>query len=111
MGGGFSDNFTGTIGAIGEYRQHQISLLDKFPIRSKPNALSSGTTGNIGAVSAKKLKQCSCCGECTIATGTENEVCPICGWIDDKFQNKHPDSLNGKNAMTLNEARKRFHTK
>lgn len=51
------------------------------------------------------FKKCFCCGEYTIPINIEYTICSVCGWIDDKYQNTHPDSLNGKNSITLNQAK------
>lgn len=107
MGGGYSKKFTGTRGSVGEHQHYQTTIFDKLPVRTKSNEVV-GVAGG-GVASATRMKQCYCCEEYTIPTGTENEICPICGWIDDKFQNTHPDSLNGKNPLTLGEARKQYH--
>jgi len=111
MGTGYSNNFTGTAGAIGDNRFHQLSLTDELPVRTKTNRVGAGVVGGVGVFPATRMKQCSCCGEYTIPSGTENEVCPICGWIDDKFQNTHPDSLNGRNPICLNDAREAYKKK
>lgn len=108
MGGGYSEKFIGTKGAIGDHQHYQATLFDKLPVRTKLNVVGSGIEGGGGIVPVTRMKQCLCCGEYTIHSGTENEVCPVCGWIDDSYQNKHPDSLNGKNPLTLNEARKQY---
>ena len=57
--------------------------------------------GSGGSTSPRLLKKCVCCGEYTLSIGSIYDICPICGWIDDKHQNNHPDSLDGKNSMTL----------
>lgn len=51
------------------------------------------------------MKRCVCCKEFSILAYTEYSVCPICGWIDDPVQNKNPDSKQGSNSLSLNEAR------
>ena len=107
MGGGYSNKFTGTAGSIGERREHQLSIFEKTPVRTKIDAVSIGGAGG-GVIPVTRMKRCFCCGAQTIPSGTKYETCSICGWIDDPYQNKHPDSLNGKNPLTLDEARERY---
>jgi hypothetical protein len=71
-------------------------------IRASMDSSSGG--GGVATI----MKQCFCCEEYSIPAGTEYEVCPICGWIDDKYQNRHLDSLDGKNSNSLNEAREKY---
>lgn len=116
MGGGYSGNFSGTTGAVGEKQNYQSALLDKFPVRTKVTAASAGGIGaGIGGAGSEYLmirrKKCSCCGEKSIPARTEYTVCPICGWIDDPYQNRHLDSLDGKNAISLEEAREIYKRK
>ena len=103
MGGGYSGKFIGTAGAIGANKNYQSSLFDVEPVRTKTNVVSIGGAG--GGVSAIRMKRCRCCEKPTLPMDSEHEICPLCGWIDDKFQNTHPDSPNGKNLISLNEAR------
>lgn len=109
MGGGYSDKFTGTQGTKGEPKQHQVTVFDKEPARAKLNGVDIGVTESADVVSSTEMDQCCCCGEFTIPRGSQNEICSICGWIDDNYQNTHPDSLNGKNPLTLSKARKQYH--
>lgn len=51
-------------------------------------------------------KRCCCCGEFTIPIDSEHIKCPVCGWIDDKFQNTHVYSKEGINELCLSEAKK-----
>ena len=51
------------------------------------------------------LKKCACCGEYTLPVNSTYEICPNCRWIDDAYQNNHPDSLDGKNRLSLLQAR------
>ena len=67
--------------------------------------LSGSESGGGGAGATVLLKKCACCGEYTIPVNTEYETCLICGWIDDKFQNAHPDSMCGKNPLCLTAAK------
>jgi len=96
--------------------QKQINMemvlltLDVERIKKEADAIraSMDSFGGSGGVPATKMKQCFCCEEYSILAGTEHECCPICGWIDDKFQNKNPDSIEGRNPISLNEARKQY---
>jgi rubrerythrin len=73
----------------------------------------SETAGHAG----KEIKEtiafitCACCGEYTIPINSEYEICPVCGWIADPYQNAHPDSTEGKNSICLHEARKMHQTR
>lgn len=80
-------------------------------IKHADDMRSSGMFGGNGQDNGSKLdsgavlKKCVCCNQFTIAEGSEYQKCKICGWIDDPNQNTHPDSANGKNAVSLNQAR------
>nr|WP_321295594.1 CPCC family cysteine-rich protein [uncultured Sphaerochaeta sp.] len=51
---------------------------------------------------------CKCCGLYTIPIESDYSTCRVCGWIDDPFQNTHPDEPNGRNEKSLHEAKKQF---
>ncbi len=34
------------------------------------------------------------------------EICQICGWEEDGYQQRHPDEIGANGKWTLNEARK-----
>lgn len=54
--------------------------------------------------------KCVCCGKYTMderPPGTY-QVCPECGWEDDKAQFKDPDYSGGANSISLNETIKRY---
>lgn len=108
MGAGYSGKFAGTEGAIGEYQNYQSTFFDKLPVRTKLTEIGIGVVGGVSVDTKIRKKKCFCCGEYTIPYRTENEICPVCGWIDDAYQNKHPDSLNGKNSLSLKEAREMY---
>lgn len=60
-----------------------------------------------------KLYPCVCCGKKTLhemPPGT-HEICPICGWEDDRSQYKDMDYRGGANACSLREARLEVHRK
>ena len=65
---------------------------------------TAGSEMSGGVSSPQLLKKCACCKEYTLPVNTEYELCPICGWIDDPFQNKNPNSAIGRNPMSLVEA-------
>lgn len=50
-------------------------------------------------------KKCECCGFDTLPADSMFEVCPLCEWQDDPYQNEHPDYSGGANALSLNEYR------
>jgi hypothetical protein len=84
-------------------RQHEIAEIIFESEKKREGLLEVGISG--GTATPRLLKKCACCGEYSVAAGTEYETCPICGWIDDTFQNQHPKSLDGKNPISLMEAR------
>ncbi|MCI1982010.1 MAG: hypothetical protein LKJ45_02485 [Oscillospiraceae bacterium] len=59
----------------------------------------------------KKNKKCACCGEYSLPSDSEFEVCPICGWEDDDIQNNDPQFEGGANDMSLEQARKEYFRK
>ncbi|WP_394697974.1 CPCC family cysteine-rich protein [uncultured Sphaerochaeta sp.] len=54
------------------------------------------------------FRACACCKHYSIPIDSEYEVCPVCGWIDDPYQNAHPNSTEGKNSISLDEAKKAY---
>jgi len=49
---------------------------------------------------------CKCCGNLSLKEPSGSyEICPICGWEDDKMQNTNPDYRGGANQKSLNESR------
>jgi len=56
-------------------------------------------------------KQCSCCGEKTLDKDSIFEICSVCGWQDDEFQNENPDYAGGANEINLNQAKKQYREK
>ena len=53
----------------------------------------------------KNKFKCVCCGNYSIAEKITSEVCPVCGWMVDEYQEDHADRRGGANRMSLNEAR------
>lgn len=75
-------------------------------VNNNPSENSFSASGNTKAY--KDNRACACCGAYTIPYNSELFICPICGWIDDVFQNSHPDSTDGPNAYSLQEMREKI---
>jgi len=88
-----------------EKRQKITDIIQENTTR-RQQIIEAGEGGN--SSSPMLLKKCVCCREYSIPINKEHEICPICGWVDDKFQNNHPNSLEGKNAITLSQAKKSY---
>ena len=87
-------------------RRDVEEILEKS--EKKRASLNFQNEGVYSEVSSNQKKKCACCGKYTIPVGTDYEICSICGWVDDPYQNQHPNSLNGKNPITLNQARQDY---
>jgi rubrerythrin len=99
--------------------QHQLSIQEQMfkneislIIRERNTAIfndginAQNASTSSGKVSGGKYvdnRACACCGSYTIPYDSELFVCPVCGWVDDAFQNLHPDSDNGPNIFSLNQ--------
>lgn len=59
----------------------------------------------------KKQLLCPVCKKHYFSELNAYEICPICGWEDDKLQRKDPDMKGGANKLSLNEAIKEYHEK
>lgn len=55
-----------------------------------------------------KKHNCPVCEKHIFSEYGSYEICPICGWEDDKLQLKKPDYDGGANEMSLNEYRKNW---
>lgn len=55
-----------------------------------------------------KNKKCACCGQLTLLEDSEFEICPACGWQDDKVQNEDPKFTGGANDMSLELAKEAY---
>jgi uncharacterized Zn finger protein (UPF0148 family) len=49
--------------------------------------------------------RCSCCGHATLTERDGFEICPVCGWEDDRVQAGDPTLAGGANRVSLHEAR------
>ncbi len=54
---------------------------------------------------------CPICGKHEFKNHGFCEICPSCGWEDDKYQEENPNDLRGNNCMSLNEYKKQYNNK
>lgn len=85
----------------------------------KQKALSIGMNGHIAkpidmgkvieTVSKLLVFKCPVCGQYEFKSGPGSyEICPICGWEDDKAQYKDPNLKGGANKLSLKEYKERY---
>ena len=85
----------------------------------KQKALSIGMNGHIAkpidmdkvisTLSRVLTFKCPVCGKYTFQSGPGSyEICPVCGWEDDKAQYKDPNLKGGANRLSLKEYKERY---
>ena len=85
----------------------------------KQKALSVGMNGYIAkpidmdkvikTLSNVFVFKCPVCGQYTFQSGPGSyEICPVCGWEDDKAQYKNPNLKGGANHLSLKEYKKQY---
>ncbi|MFA5577641.1 MAG: CPCC family cysteine-rich protein [Tissierellaceae bacterium] len=90
---------------------NQINLQDVIDreeidrIMNHAERVRQGNTTGGGIIGESGFKECMCCENRTIPINSANHRCPVCGWIDDEYQNKNLDSLDGPNVTSLRKAR------
>lgn len=89
---------------IGEIR----SAGDLLRARRQGMQGSEGGSGALMHGNVAAGKKCACCLQRSLPAGTKYATCPICGWIDDPLQNANPDLMEGRNPISLREARRRW---
>ena len=53
--------------------------------------------------------KCPVCGKYTFQSGPGSyEICPVCGWEDDKAQYKDPNLKGGANRFSLKEYKEQY---
>ncbi len=55
-----------------------------------------------------KKTRCACCGFSTIENGVISDICPVCFWQKDFYQEAHIDDNGGPNLVSLREAKGNF---
>ncbi|TNH10615.1 hypothetical protein FIA56_12065 [Testudinibacter sp. TR-2022] len=53
--------------------------------------------------------RCPCCGNYSLFSEREYEICNICGWEDDPIQFDDPDFYGGANLLSLNKSREVYY--
>ncbi len=51
-------------------------------------------------------ERCPVCGKYVFAEA--HDICPVCGWENDRVQLEDPDFAGGANKISLNEARRKY---
>ena len=51
---------------------------------------------------------CPVCGQTEFSEIGSYEICDVCGWEDDDYQMRFPDSDGGANHISLNQARQAY---
>lgn len=85
----------------------------------KQKALSIGMNGHIAkpidmdkvisTLSRVLTFKCPVCGKYTFQSGPGSyEICPVCGWEDDKAQYKDPNLKGGANRLSLKEYKEQY---
>lgn len=54
-----------------------------------------------------KIK-CACCGFLILNGNVISDICPVCFWQTDFYQEKHIDDSGGPNLISLLQARENF---
>lgn len=104
--------------------QHQLSIeeqllrtevasiisLREMELETNINDGSSQITSVVlgGGHTHSDNRACVCCGTYSTPYNSEQFTCPICGWVDDIFQNTHPDSVVGPNLYSLNQMKEKI---
>ena len=52
--------------------------------------------------------KCACCGFLTLDIDVISDICPVCFWQKDFYQEEHTDDSGGPNLVSLREARENF---
>lgn len=55
-----------------------------------------------------KKHKCPVCGRYEFEETNSFDICDVCGWEDDSYQEENPDEAFCANQMSLNQAREAF---
>ena len=51
---------------------------------------------------------CPVCGKYEFSKPNSFEICEVCGWQNDRYQENNPDEEDCANEISLNEAKRRY---
>lgn len=52
--------------------------------------------------------KCPCCGEKTLESYGQYDICKVCDWEDCPYMREEPNETSGANDLPLNEYRERW---
>ncbi|MCC8014659.1 MAG: hypothetical protein LIO87_05640 [Eubacterium sp.] len=55
--------------------------------------------------------KCPVCGKTEFESYNSYDICDVCGWEDDGFQEEYPDEPECANEYSLNEYRKKYQSR
>ena len=109
---------TRTKDMLDDMHKRKIDMADGIYVINKDGYIGESTRSEIVYAASKgKLiryleedpdKICPCCGKYFFTEKNAFEICPVCGWEDDRLQRRDPDLPGGANRLSLNEARAAF---
>ncbi|WP_338870941.1 CPCC family cysteine-rich protein [Spirosoma sp. SC4-14] len=58
-------------------------------------------------MNSNKIK-CACCNLSTLEAGTVSDICPVCFWQKDFYQEEHINDSGGPNLVSLQDAKENY---
>ena len=59
----------------------------------------------MNGIEKKHEKPCAVCGKALVGY---NDICPVCQWQEDFYQERHPDVGRCGNQMSFNQAKEAY---
>lgn len=59
-------------------------------------------------MNVEEKHNCPVCGQYEFEGEDSYDICEVCGWEDDGYQERHPDYEGGANCMSLNQAQEAY---
>lgn len=79
-------------------------------MKTNQNFAPSSVVEKNNDVMSHRHYSCPCCGLMMSVEASGHAICPQCEWMEDPEQSADHDLSEGKNAMSLNEAKAAFNT-